>query len=366
LKFLRLILSVLTIFVSVLLVISYLAQYISPERFVFFAFIGLLFPYLYLINVLLLFVNIILHRKLFLIGMIAALMSYGNVPRFIQFSGNSLQKSQITTKNTYKIISFNVRNFDLYNWNNNVETKNQILDFIRTENPDILCLQEFFYTTRTDFKFNTLDTLLKLFPFHHLNITTQMRGNDFWGLAVFSKHPIKYAKNIQFENTQNNAVIKTNLVIDNDTISLYNVHLASLHFGQNEYKLLDDFEADSSKTSLIKKSSPLFKLMSNAFKERAKETHQLTKLISEEKYPVILCGDFNDSPSSYCYQSFRNYLKDAFITAGSGTGRTYIGKFPSFRIDYILYQSPIEIFSFKTYNIQLSDHKPIGEEFYLH
>jgi endonuclease/exonuclease/phosphatase family metal-dependent hydrolase len=312
-----------------------------------------------------LLLNILLHRKLFLIGLVAALISYGNVPRFIQLSGNSFKNSQITTYKSYKIISFNVRNFDLYNWNNNIETKNQIIQFIKKENPDILCLQEFFYTIRSDFKFNTLDTLKKLFPFLHLNITTQMRGNDFWGLAVFSKYPLLNSENIKFSNTQNNAALKTEILLPTDTLSIYNVHLASLHFGQNEYKLLDDLESDTDENSIIEKSTPIFKLMANAFKERANETHKLLENISQEKHPVMLCGDFNDTPASYCYQSFRKYFNDAFIHAGKGLGRTYIGKFPSFRIDYILYQNPIDVIRFETYNVKLSDHKPIAAEFSL-
>ena len=364
-KLLRAILSVITITTSVLLVISYLSQYISPEKVVYFAFAGLLFPYLFILNALLLIVNILLHRKLFFVGLAAALISYANVPRFYQLSGNSFEKSQITTLTTHKIISFNVRNFDLYNWNHNVETKNEILAFLRKENPDIICFQEFFYTSRTDFKFNPLDTLLKTYPHHYLHITTEMRGNDFWGLAVFSKYPLKNSRGVSFKFAKNNGFIATDVIFPNDTITLYNVHLASLHFGKEQYELINKLQSDTGNVELISESSPMIKLMKDAFVERAWETNFLADNIIEEKHPVMLCGDFNDTPSSFCYQHFRNYFKDAFITAGHGTGRTYIGNFPSFRIDYILYQPPIEIFDFTTYNIKLSDHKPVSADFYL-
>ncbi len=347
------------------MVISYLSQYISPETAVIFAFTALIFPYLYLVNLVLMLLNMLLHRKLFFIGLTAAVISYGNVPRFLQLSGNSFEKSKLTTLSTHKIMSFNVRNFDLYNWNKNIGTKNQIIAFIRKENPDILCLQEFFYTTRTDFKFNTLDTLLKLFPYYQLNITTALRGNDFWGMAVFSKYPLINSRNISFKHARNNGFIATDVVLPQDTVTLFNVHLASLHFGKKQYEFLNKLQSDSDKVALIAESSPLLKLMKNAFIERAWETVFLTENIKESKHPIVLCGDFNDTPSSYCYQTLRQQLNDAFIAAGKGLGRTYIGNFPSFRIDYILYQPPVNIFDFTTYNVQLSDHRPISARFYI-
>ena len=53
-----------------------------------------------------------------------------------------MMKSFIIPK--LKVMSFNVRLFDLYNWSQN-EKQNQIISFIKKENPDIICFQEYYY-----------------------------------------------------------------------------------------------------------------------------------------------------------------------------------------------------------------------------
>ena len=82
--------------------------------------------------------------------------------------------------------------------------------------------------------------------------------------------------------------------------------------------------------------------------------------IKNSPYPVVLCGDFNDTPVSYCYNVVSKSLEDSFIESGSGVGTTYIGKIPSNRIDYIFHSDQLESMEFKTHQVSYSDHKPIS------
>ena len=75
----------------------------------------------------------------------------------------------------------------------------------------------------------------------------------------------------------------------------------------------------------------------DGFQRRAAQADSIHKSIKASPYPVSLCGDFNDTPASYAYETIRGDLRDAFIESGSGLGQTYIGDFPSFRIDHIFY-----------------------------
>jgi endonuclease/exonuclease/phosphatase family metal-dependent hydrolase len=76
-------------------------------------------------------------------------------------------------------------------------------------------------------------------------------------------------------------------------------------------------------------------------------------------YPIILCGDFNDTPASYSYNLLCKNLKDAFIERGTGFGKTYAGKFPQFRIDYILHSKELRCTDYIRSDETFTDHYPI-------
>jgi endonuclease/exonuclease/phosphatase family metal-dependent hydrolase len=85
----------------------------------------------------------------------------------------------------------------------------------------------------------------------------------------------------------------------------------------------------------------------------------LSAHIRQSPYPTIVCGDFNDTPVSYTYHKMRGKLVDAFIESGSGIGNTYLGNFPSFRIDYIFHSKSFRSCCFRTDRINMSDHYPV-------
>ena len=85
-----------------------------------------------------------------------------------------------------------------------------------------------------------------------------------------------------------------------------------------------------------------------ANKNRAHQAEEIQRHIDGSPYPVILCGDFNDTPLSYTY-----------IEKGRGIGNTYIGEFPSFRIDYVLHSPTLYTVGYIREDITLSDHYPI-------
>jgi len=108
------------------------------------------------------------------------------------------------------------------------------------------------------------------------------------------------------------------------------------------------------------------KKMGRAFKGRAHQAQMISRHIDNSAYPVIVCGDFNDTPVSYVYRMMRGDLKDAFVEAGKGFGGTYNGKLPSFRIDYILFDPKFEAYNFERNKLNLSDHYPIITTINLH
>jgi endonuclease/exonuclease/phosphatase family metal-dependent hydrolase len=99
--------------------------------------------------------------------------------------------------------------------------------------------------------------------------------------------------------------------------------------------------------------------LKNAFIKRARQADMLAEKISESPYPVIICGDFNDTPVSYTYKKIKSSLSDSFMEAGSGIGSTYSKIFPSFRIDYSLHESNMKAIYTERVRLKLSDHYPV-------
>jgi endonuclease/exonuclease/phosphatase family metal-dependent hydrolase len=96
-----------------------------------------------------------------------------------------------------------------------------------------------------------------------------------------------------------------------------------------------------------------------AFARRALQAEAVKNHISKSPFPVIVAGDFNDTPVSYSYRKIRKGLNDSFVNSGYGAGFTYKGNYPPNRIDYILYNKSLVNSNFEIIKLKYSDHYPI-------
>jgi endonuclease/exonuclease/phosphatase family metal-dependent hydrolase len=336
---------------------SLASKYISPDHFWILAFFGLGFPIIVFVNsvfVIYWFAQFRIHA---LFSFIAILLSAQTCLGFIQFD---LKQEAVSNKDI-KIMSYNSMLFDLYNWTKNSQSRNIILTSLAEENPDILCLQEF-YTSEEKGDFNNIDTVKGLLNAknYHVEYTTTLRGNDHWGVATFSRFPIIKKGKIEFNTSANNICIFTDIIVTKDTFRIYNMHLQSIRFSKADYKFLDEVNNDTTDTKdEITKSKNILRRLKRAFVKRATQADAIAAHIEACTYKVIVCGDFNDTPASYVYNTVRGNLKDAFMESGSGFEQTYTGKFPRFRIDYILHSKEFTSKNYHHIAESLTDHYPI-------
>ena len=341
----------------VCLLASIASKYISPEYFWILAFFGLAFPIFLLVNIVFVIYWFAQFRIQASFSLIAILLGAKTCLGFLQIDF----KSESVSNNDIKIMSYNSMLFDLYNWKKNNESRNIILTSLAEENPDILCLQEF-YTSEEKGDFNNIDTVTGLLNAknHHVEYTTTLRGNDHWGVATFTKYPIIKKGKIEFNTSANNICIYTDVIIKTDTIRLYNMHLQSIRFSKADYKFIDQVKNDTTDTKdELEKSKNILRRLKRAFVKRVVQADVINTHISNCRYKIIVCGDFNDTPASYVYNTIRGNLKDAFIESGSGFEQTYAGKFPRFRIDYILHSQEFKSKNYHHLTETLTDHYPI-------
>ena len=87
-------------------------------------------------------------------------------------------------------------------------------------------------------------------------------------------------------------------------------------------------------------------------------------LLSEElHHPVVLMGDFNDSPISVVHRNLRKHFADAFTTAGKRWGPTFKAGPVPYRLDRIYVSGDIRVLDCWVRNDELtrvaSDHRPV-------
>jgi hypothetical protein len=144
-----------------------------------------------------------------------------------------------------------------------------------------------------------------------------------------------------------------------DTLRVLNVHLVSYYFAQDDYYFFERLVSEQDTRDFKKASISVLSKLKKGFIIRARQAHILRKHIEASPYPVIICGDFNDTPASYAYHTLARGMQDAFMQAGRGMGRTYKGTFPSFRIDYILHSPALTTHRIRTLGSGGSDHKAV-------
>lgn len=341
------------------LLIAVLSKYISPLLFWLPAFFGLAFPYLFLLNLIFIIYWFVQFKRSFIFGMIALLLSLTTAYRYVQFSS----KDVINTP-TLKVTSYNSMLFDLYNWSKNKTTRNSILNSLTDINPDILCLQEF-YTSEQEGDYNNIDTLKALFNtnYFHAEYTTTLRTFDHWGVATFSKYPIVNQGKIIFNTSSNNICIYTDVVINKDTVRVYNIHLQSISFSKQDNKFLEDVVSDKDAEDEVEKSKNILRRLKRAFVKRTRQVEMVALHMKTCRHKIVLCGDFNDTAASFAYEKLSKNLKDSFIEKGFGFGRTYAGKWPQFRIDYILHDKRLKCLKYQRHEETFTDHFPITAYF---
>jgi endonuclease/exonuclease/phosphatase family metal-dependent hydrolase len=153
-----------------------------------------------------------------------------------------------------------------------------------------------------------------------------------------------------------NYCIFVDLVKNQDTFRIYNVHLQSIRLKQEDYSLFKDGAASIEKKSMVRL---LIEKLRIAYPKRAEQARAVIDHVQTSPYPTIVCGDFNDTPMSYAYNQFDKLLIDAFRESGFGIGTTYIGKVPAGRIDYIFHSKKIHSANFKVQKDVFSDHRSV-------
>lgn len=329
---------ILNIVLTVFTLIAYLLPFLAPEFFPLLSVLTLFMPVFFILNFFFLIYWAIQFKKRLILPVLVLLMGITFINKFYKFS----VKDFLDDEKDFTVMSYNVRLFNVFEWIERDNVPENILEFINNNNPDLLCIQEYSNSAHID---------LKIYPHKYIF----MDGNQIkTGQAIFSKFPIINQGNVTFPNSSNNFVF-ADIKKGKDIIRVYNMHLQSIKISPDVNEINDNIDVINQN-----KSQMLFKRISKAFIQQQQQAQIIKDHKNESPYPIILCGDMNNSAFSYVYRNIKGNLKDSFEEAGVGFGATYKFRYYPARIDYIFADSKITIKKFESFSdFENSDHYPI-------
>ncbi len=344
-----------TIIALCVLVLGYIAPFVHPESAWILPFFGLAYPITVFFCLFLLIYWSIARSKWALVVLFFLAIGYMYHSRLLAIG--AIDSVPENAQTTLKVLSNNVRIFDLYNPDpkQKYATRDSIFQYAIDSKAEVVCFQEFY---RKDDPTSFLTTRLFNKTFgavdFHERLTYKTVGRQHFGITIFSKYPIIAKGDVNFDAEDQSIVnfaIFTDIVKGIDTFRVYNIHLQSIKMNG------DDIEIESSDWS--SKVKRIVDKLRVAYPKRANQAVRIVEHINTSPYPVIVCGDFNDTPISFVYRQFDKVLTDAFTNCSSGIGSTYVGKIPAGRIDYIFHSPELESSNFVIQEKPFSDHRAI-------
>lgn len=319
------------------LVVSFILPYVPPKSYPTVSLLSLIVSPLILLNVIFALYWLLRGKVVkLLLSTGVLIMAYFFFNSFIEFSSEG-DANQF--RSTLKVMSFNVHLFNIYEEDSLVN----ITEIMGSTKPDIICIQEYSRNQKIDFS---------AYPYQYIyfrerknNRGVVLKEIDF-GHAILSKYPIINKGAFDFKDTFNNGLF-VDIIKSQDTIRVYNLHLESMGILPKVSYLQ---ESDTRK---------LLGRMSDGFKRQQSQMEEVLAHKANSPYPVLLAGDFNNTPFSFVYGKMKKGMKDAYLERGNGLGTTFSFDSYPMRIDYILTSKTFEILSFETIKKTFSDHYPI-------
>ena len=183
----------------------------SIPSFFEFSILNLFVPIVVIINIGFFIYWLLKSKWVFLLFMISFLIGYGEWGLLYQFPRTLIHKST----NTFKVMTYNVRLFNKFDWIKDTNVSREIERFISQEQPDIICFQEYSKSKAP---------ALLSYPYSYIQ---PIQSNGKSEIAIFSKFAILNSGYINFKNSTNSGIF-TDIEHRGKIARVYNLHLQSL------------------------------------------------------------------------------------------------------------------------------------------
>ncbi len=225
----------------------------------------------------------------------------------------------------------------------------EIMDYLQTEKPDVIGMQEVIEQQREGKQFNLAEYLANELGYnfaYFMAFHTDRHTPEYdQGNAILSKFPITLSEVIELSSladyegsavTEPRVAVQAKISINNIKFNFFNTHLGYSHgFAESEI--------------------------------RDRQVKKLISLLPTEK--TILLGDFNSLPESNTVKSIAKILESADKDLNEKTWSIYPTNYRGFkvdgleyRIDYIFTSQDIKVLNTRLGDTKASDHLPVITE----
>lgn len=310
-----------------------------------------------------------LFRRYLLLAMLPLIALLAAWPAIRAVFGSPLRwpAQSLAARPQIKVLLWNVHGLGIYDLPEDKAVPRKMLQFIKEQDPDVVCLVEFYTEYGNAMKPHS-ERFLTEGGFRDFRFVwdNTVGSKVYVGIGMFSKLPVSaieerwIAKNIN--------LLQSDVSLDSATkIRIVTLHLESFSLGDKDK---DAIEAVKQSLPGVKEGYQMTRRFMGRsigpFQRRALQADSVAGILAESPYPLIVCGDLNDMPGSYAYNTVKGERSDAFTDYGKPFGRTYNRLLPTLRIDHIFYDPEVfRCVDFKTFRTTLSDHHPVLATFEL-
>lgn len=313
--------------------------YISPDLLPRLSQITLAFPIFLAADISFLLFWLLFHARLAWIPLAGALCI---LPFALDYCPVRLSaQTNPPADTTLTILTYNVGGMSTK------EKREELLSFINSINPDIICLQELPANFLANHK-QWVDSA----GYHHVQshsvaIISRM---TFIGDTIHIDYP-----------TRSNHSIACWVNCHGDSLLVVNNHLESNKISEEEKVEYEGAIVEPHRQNIKDSSHKLLNRLSQAAAYRGAQADSLCALVQRNTaHSIILCGDLNETPISYTYQRLARQLTSAYREAGKGPGFTYSRRSFPVRIDHLFHSTDWLCNSCNIdKSISASDHYPL-------